>query len=223
MSKKSFILLALIINLTICITLCIVLFTGTAGKIAENNIKDEGKENSENIQENIPDEKENTSERPSNQAIVNIEDATIPEEENSDNADSTGENGSESIVEMQVETDTIPYNYKNDNEEMANDIDHEENVHDENEQIVDSQSENAQTGIVEDETETVEVTGTLAYLRGGCNIRSYRNVADNIIGYANEGQTYRIEPSQCTASWVAIYVDDTTIGYIAADFCHIEN
>ena len=95
------------------------------------------------------------------------------------------------------------------NEEMANDIDH--------------QSENAQTGIVEDETETVEVTGTLAYLRGGCNIRSYRNVADNIIGYASEGQTYRIEPSQCTASWVAIYVDDTTIGYIAADFCHIEN
>ncbi len=209
LSKKSFILLALIINLTICITLCIVLFTGTAGKIAENNIKDEGKENSENIQENIPDEKESTSERPSNQAIVNIEDATIPEEENSDNADSTGENGSESIVEMQVETDTIPYNYKNDNEEMANDIDH--------------QSENAQTGIVEDETETVEVTGTLAYLRGGCNIRSYRNVADNIIGYASEGQTYRIEPSQCTASWVAIYVDDTTIGYIAADFCHIEN
>ena len=247
MSKKSFVLLALIMNTTICITLCIVLFTGTAGKISRNNIDNNDVENSKSLSDHEREtEKESHAERPSNQAIVNIEDATMPGEEieTVDDAISEGENGdtipeentsedetdpnvsndSESIVEVRVESDTTPYNYKNNHQEETTDpIDEGGSVNENGGQNGDAQGGNNEAGeIIEDDTDPVPVNGTIAYLRGGCNIRSYRNVADNIIGYANEGETYRIEPSKCTATWVAIYVDDTTIGYLAADFCRIE-
>ena len=227
MSKKSFILLALVINLTICISLCVLLLTGKAGKTDSGIMK-----NSENRQidkevDDTASQNEMASERPSNQAIVNIEDTTVlTEESGSDHHDSSDDNSnfadgnhqedhteSEKIVEEQVETDTTPYNYKNDKpKETSN----------ENDEHHDEQSEGRDLDENGEENETVEVGGTVAYLLGGCNIRSYRDVGDNIIGYANEGESYQIEPSQCTESWVAVYIDDTTIGYIATSYCSIE-
>lgn len=200
MSRKSFILTALIINLTICVTLCIVVFTGGNG----NNDTGNHSDGTEVIIEE--DSGKTTADK--------SEGVTLPEEADTTEEGSRPQQGdiqgnvteketSAKIIESQVATDTQPINYKNreNNEETTS-----------SQETTSGQETSAGNG---------GYTGTTAVINSSCNIRSGADVGGNVIGTAGAGASYRIEPSKCDSNWVAIYLDDSTLGYISTAFCSI--
>lgn len=190
MSRKSFILTALIINLTICVTLCIVVFTGGNGNNGTGNHsgraevtveEDSGKttaDKSEGI--TLPEETDTT------------EEGSRPQQGDS-NGGVTEKETSTKMIESQVETDTQPINYKNP-------------------ETTSGQETTAGNGAY---------TGTTAVINSSCNIRSSADVGGNVIGTAGAGASYRIEPTKCDSNWIAIYLDDSTLGYISTSFCSV--
>lgn len=194
MSRKSFILTALIINLTICVTLCIVVFTGGNGNNGTGNHSDGA---GVTVEE---DSGKTTADK--------SEGITLPEETDTTEEDSRPQQGeihggvteketSTKMTESQVATDTQPINYKNG-----------EN----NGETTSGQETPAGNGVY---------TGTTAVINSSCNIRSSADVGGNVIGTAGAGASYRIEPSKCDSNWVAIYLDDSTLGYISTSFCSV--
>lgn len=190
MSRKSFILTALIINLTICVTLCIVVFTGRNG----NNGTGDHSDRAEVIVEE--DSGNNTADKSEG---ITLPEKTDTTEEGSrlqqgdSNSGVTEKETSAKMIESQVETDTPPINYKN-----------------------------GETTTGQETTAgNIAYTGTTAVINSSCNIRSSTDVGGNVIGTAGAGSSYRIEPSKCDSNWVAIYLDDSTLGYISTAFCSI--
>lgn len=193
MSKKSFIITALVINLTICLTMCVVLFTD----------KDRtDKSNSENS--TITDTKDNETTKP----IPTIQDSENSNtDHNTDNrsqemsGDDTTDNETlkgetTKITESQVSSDTQPITYKN--------------------------NETTTTGTSENETTGSSIRGTTATINSSCNIRSSADVTGNVIGTANAGTTYKIDNAKCNNSWAAIILESGQIGYVAMSYCYIQ-
>lgn len=215
MSRKNFIVTALVVNFAICVTLCIVLFTGNVGDRQNSN-------HNESTVSNI------NNERPGNQAIVNIEDIT----ETTDLIPGNNEETTAIIIESQVQTDTQPYNYREQTSDTA--LAHQNTGQGTQQGELPQDTWQTQTPQQSQETwqpqttqkakeeQTIAVNGTTAVITGSCNIRSNKNVGNNIIGSARAGETYRIEPSQCTANWIAIYVNASTLGYVSTAFCSIQ-
>lgn len=200
MSRKSFIITALIINLTICLTLCIVMFT-------DRNRNDSTEKNSDKI-------KINQEENSGDIIMDNSETETTTLSEKSDNTESSRGSGQEGtqgsmiegetttkIIESQVGTDTQPITYKREDDSGE----------------TTSPPSPGQINPVE----TTPFTGTMAVINSSCNIRSNADVGGNVIGTANAGTSYRIEPTKCNSNWVAIYLDDSTLGYISTTFCSV--
>lgn len=196
-SRKSFIITALIINLTICLTLCIVIFTDRNRNDGIKNDSDKDRvsqiENSGNI---VMEHDETTLSEP-----VDTIEGNSSSEQGAYHDNENGEETTEKIIESQVAPDTQPITYKN----------------------VDK---NGQTTVptLSGETTPIETTsfiGTMAVINNSCNIRSSADVGGNVVGTANAGASYRIESSKCNSSWVAIYLDDSTLGYISTSFCSI--
>ncbi len=203
MSRRSFIITALVVNLTICITLCIVMFTGNESKANDNVREDEEAILSET--------------RPGNQSIVNIEDISEVMSGDEDNI-GQDESTTEKLIESQVQTDTQPYNYKSETSD-ENLIQGSGQREEETAQPLTTEPQSSEQ--IKEE-QTVAVNGTVAVVKNGCNIRSDRDVGNNIMGTARAGDRYNIEPSGCTKHWIAIYVSDGQIGYISTTFCDIE-
>ena len=195
-SRKSFIITALIINLTICLTLCVVLFTDkdrnhrtgeAVGSTAVNHA-----ETSEDI---LLDNKENEitelSESSDNSEIQSSREQEIV-------SSRRAEETTTKIIESQVASDTQPITYKNSQATTIPQIPLNQTVPDE-----------------------TTLAGTMVVINSSCNIRSSADVGGNVVGTANAGSHYRIEPSKCNSNWVAIYLDDMTLGYISTTFCSV--
>ncbi len=103
MSKKNFILTALVINLTICLTLCIVLFTDKNTTKGNND-----KTVLENMSSNQTSDNENEF----------SDDITIHNTTTSDKNTDSGETTSK-IVESQVSSETLPSTYNNNTTPMT--------------------------------------------------------------------------------------------------------
>lgn len=190
MSKKSFIMTALIINLTICLTLCIVVFTD------KDKADDKSKATVEKSSDTLLESEENTS----------LEEQTS-EFTTADIETSTKETTSK-IVESQVSSETQPTTYKNSTTAQTSSG---HNV-----------SEQTTVPVTTVPQDTIQVNGSMAIINSSCNIRLTADVGGNVVGTANAGATYRIDASKCSSNWIAIYINDTTVGYISTTFCTIQ-
>lgn len=170
MSRKSFIITALIINLTICLTLCIVLFTDKNRNYSE-------KESVDSISDNQAGNTEDGR-------VENNENGTTPSSDDTDNI-KTQSSGRQDI---------------NEGNSISN--------------------ENQTTAPAMTSLGTASM-GTTAVINSSCNIRLTSDVSGNVIGIANVGESYRIEPTECDSDWIAIYLEDGTLGYISKNFCSI--
>lgn len=215
MSRKNFIITALLINLTICITLCIVVFTdkesnGAIEQTKENVVEEE---NSKVLENDMKDDEVNDSEENSSDEEAYEEEDTSTSKEVGviiDNETSTlkREEETSKIVESQVQSDTPPVTYIDYNGITLN---NQEGT------TIDNQEETT----TPQETSIV-VNGTMATITQSCNIRSQADMnSSSRIGTAILGATYRIEPALCSGNWTAIYLEDNTIGYVSASFCSI--
>lgn len=189
MSRKSFIITALIINLTICLTLCIVLFTD---KNRNDNVKETSGTIADNSAENSGDI---TADNNESETTKHLEDTKNPENEGGEQIttkkSSNDKETTTKVIESQVSADTPPVTYKN------------------------TENENQTTSAA------IPFSGSMAVINSSCNIRSSADVGGNVIGTANAGTSYRIEPAKCSPNWIAIYLDDNTIGYISTTFCTV--
>lgn len=193
MSKKSFIITALVINLTICLTMCVVLFTD----------KDRAdRSNSEN--NTITDTKDNETTKPipiiQDSENSNTNHNTVNDSQEMSGHDTTynetlkGE--TTKVMESQVSSDTQPITYNN--------------------------NETTTTGTSENETTGSSIKGTTATINSSCNIRSSADVTGNVIGTANAGTIYKIDNAKCNNNWIAVILESGQIGYVAESYCHIQ-
>lgn len=207
MSRKNFIITALLINLTICITLCIVVFTDkdnvenkgeiVVEKDSSTILADENKEDSNNSDKDITYNIENTTEENSQETSSKTPGIIIDNTSEESTDDETTK-----IVESQVHQDTPPATY----------IDIIGITLNNGEETTDQQTTEPQ--------EPVVIDGTIAVMTRGCNIRSSTDVnSDNKIGTAKAGDSYKIAKDKCASNWTAIYLDDNTIGYVSSSFC----
>lgn len=201
MSRKSFIITALIINLTICLTLCVVLFTDK-DKTVRN---EDGSNVVEDIQEDdtttlpVPTIQENSSDVFMEHNTMDIND----NENTTDSQNETVEGETTKIVESQVASETQPITYKNNGETTLPVINIEQ-----------------ETTLPQEPT--VVVNGTTATIKSSCNIRSSADVGGNVVGTAGAGNTYSIDTTRCTGNWIAIQLENGTVGYVAASYCNIQ-
>lgn len=215
MSRKNFIITALLINLTICITLCIVVLTDNDNndidKVStkevieeEENTKDFSKENKQT--EDIEDTKDtdSTSEEDSSSYEIGV----ILDNE-SDSSENKEDESDTEIIESQVQSDTPPVTYINYN---GITLSNQEGT------TINNQEETTKP---QEET-TIVVNGTNATITQSCNIRSQADMSSSSrIGTANVGSNYKIEPQLCSQNWIAIYLEDNSIGYVSSSFCVI--
>lgn len=197
MSRKNFILTALIINFTICVTLCIVLFTGK-----DNNSSGSDKELKNDIQS-----EQSASDSPGKDMETTPELITDGADTESQSEEQTLEKEEDSkIVESQVQTDTQPSTYQKNEEQPTTQSG--------------SEMTTVSTETTTQETAAIDMANvSTATVKSSCNVRSSADTGGNVVGMASAGTVYRIEPSACNSNWVAIYLDDTTLGYVAASFC----
>lgn len=154
MSKKSFIITALLINLTICITLSVVVLTDKKDdKVLDNA--------------NYVNNEQSEIEKDSSQKQTN---GKLPENETT------------TEEEKQVSVEATQPTTVNRNQE----------------------------------DETTEA-GSTAYVVESKRIRTDKSTSSDTLGYTTVGATYRIEPSKSDANWVAIYLDENTLAYVASD------
>ncbi|MDE7431307.1 MAG: SH3 domain-containing protein, partial [Lachnospiraceae bacterium] len=178
-----------------CLTLCIVLFTD---KNRNGNVKETSGTIADNSAENSGDI---TADNNESETTKHLEDTgnsgsksdrdQVTTKESSNYKETTTK-----IIESQVSADTPPVTYKN------------------------TENEN-QTTSAETTSVGIPFSGTTAVINSSCNIRSSADVRGNVIGTANAGTSYRIDPAKCNSDWIAIYLDDTTIGYISTIFCSV--
>lgn len=195
LNRKNFIITALLINFTICLTLCIGVFTDGESKETNNKIvteKDSSEESGEGenvFNNNLSSEKVTKGEETTHKAAVILD--------NSESVSKT-ERDTEKIVESQVSQDTVPSTYIN--------ID---GITISNEEQTTSQQETVPV-----------INGDTAVIIQSCNIRSSTDMSSsNRIGTAQVGSYYTIAKDKCTDNWIAIYLNDGTIGYISSSFC----
>ncbi len=180
MSKKSFIITALLINLTICITLSVVVLTDKKDNKAGNNANYENNEQSE-------------IEKDSNQEIQ--------EELHNSEVKVFDDNNMDEIGESPVQTnDKLP----------------ESETTTEEEKQVSVEATQPTTVNRNQEDETTE-SGSTAYVVQSKRIRTDKSTSSDTLGYTTVGATYRIEPSKSDANWVAIYLDENTLAYVASN------
>ncbi len=175
MSRKNFIITALLINFTICVTLCIVLFTEKDDNLQEENTRD-----NMSVQESEAD----------------VDSGQYTGNWSNRESTSDKEDTEDKIVESQVSKDTQPATYNTSEQESS-------------------------TGIQETTTLGIYAGATKAFVNSSCNVRAGADVRSEVIGILNAGGEYRIEPSLCTESWIAVYINDTTVGYIGSSFCSV--
>ena len=209
LSRKSFIITALLINLTICLTLCVVQFT------------DKDKSEKADTQTTLSEMKGQVTDEPQSDYLNSDEESS---DENGINKDSTLEDTTSS----HQTTETTKNTAANDTTTVA--------------QTTQQTTQQATTEAPKEEESTTKldlsqvfnptgettafanetVSGTTAVIISSCNIRSSADVAGNIIGTANIGSTYQIDASKCSSNWVAIYLEDATIGYISTSYCSVQ-
>ncbi|MBQ3584212.1 MAG: hypothetical protein IJA27_05825 [Lachnospiraceae bacterium] len=205
MSRKSFIITALLINLTICLTLCVVQFT------------DKDKSEKADTQTTLSEMKGQVTDEPQSDYLNSDEESS---DENGINKDST----LEETTSSHQTTETMKNTATNDTTTVAQTTQQATTEAPKEEQSTTkldlSQVFNptGETTAFANET----VSGTTAVIISSCNIRSSADVAGNIIGTANIGSTYQIDASKCSSNWVAIYLDDATIGYISTSYCSVQ-
>lgn len=205
LSRKSFIITALLINLTICLTLCVVQFT------------DKDKSEKADTQTTLSEMKGQVTDEPQSDYLNSDEESS---DENGINKDST----LEETTSSHQTTETMKNTATNDTTTVAQTTQQATTEAPKEEQSTTkldlSQVFNptGETTAFANET----VSGTTAVIISSCNIRSSADVAGNIIGTANIGSTYQIDASKCSSNWVAIYLDDATIGYISTSYCSVQ-
>ena len=205
LSRKSCIITALLINLTICLTLCVVQFT------------DKDKSEKADTQTTLSEMKGQVTDEPQSDYLNSDEESS---DENGINKDSTLEDTTSS----HQTTETMKNTATNDTTTVAQTTQQATTEAPKEEQSTTkldlSQVFNptGETTAFANET----VSGTTAVIISSCNIRSSADVAGNIIGTANIGSTYQIDASKCSSNWVAIYLEDATIGYISTSYCSVQ-
>ena len=192
MSKKSFILMALVVNLTICLTLCIVLFTDNDKTNTNNKTKAESSMSQEIKKDETPIDNETTSD-------YNMDSENIMEETSVTKETST------KVIESQVSTETQPYIYNKPSGAATS-----------------GESSSNQETTTPQQAAGNTVNGTIAVISSSCNVRLSADVGANVVGTAKAGTTYTIAPDKCNSNWIAIYLDANTIGYISSSYCTIQ-
>ena len=192
MSKKSFILMALVVNLTICLTLCIVLLTDNDKTNTNNKTKAESSMSQGIKKDETPIDNETTSD-------YNMDSENIMEETSVTKETST------KVIESQVSTETQPYIYKKPSGAATT-----------------GKSSSNQETTTPQQAAGNTVNGTIAVISSSCNVRLSADVGANVVGTAKAGATYTIAPNKCNSNWIAIYLDANTIGYISSSYCTIQ-
>lgn len=192
MSKKSFILMALVVNLTICLTLCIVLLTDNDKTNTNNKTKAESSMSQEIKKDETPIDNETTSDY--NMDVENITEETSVTKETSTK-----------VIESQVSTETQPYIYNKPSGAATT-----------------GESSSNQETTTPQQAAGNTVNGTMAVISSSCNVRLSADVSANVVGTAKAGATYTIAPDKCNSNWIAIYLDANTIGYISSSYCTIQ-
>ena len=192
MSKKSFILMALVVNLTICLTLCIVLFTDNDKTNTNNKTKAESSMSQEIKKDETPIDNETTS------------DYTIDAENTMEETSVTVETSTK-VIESQVSTETQPHKYNKPSGAATT-----------------GESSSNQETTTPQQAAGNTVNGTIAVISSSCNVRLSADVGANVVGTAKAGATYTIAPDKCNSNWIAIYLDANTIGYISSSYCTIQ-
>ena len=192
MSKKSFILMALVVNLTICLTLCIVLLTDNDKTNTNNKTKAESSMSQEIKKDETPIDNETTSD-------YNMDSENIMEETSVTKETST------KVIESQVSTETQPYIYNKPSGAATT-----------------GKSSSNQETTTPQQAAGNTVNGTIAVISSSCNVRLSGDVGANVVGTAKAGATYTIAPDKCNSNWIAIYLDANTIGYISSSYCTIQ-
>lgn len=198
MSRKSFILTALVINLTICLTMCVVLFTDKDNTDKRNSeVKVITDTHNKETTNPIPIIQDNENSNIDNSNIDNSYEENFGDDRTTTyNQTSKGE--TEKVVESQVSSETQPKTYKK------------------------NETTNTNINTTENETTSVNIKGTTATINSSCYIRSNADVSGNMLGTANAGTTYNIDATKCTDSWIAIIMDSGQVGYVAASYCTIQ-